>query len=76
MTFNILAPGVVQDHFTPGFTAALGKDSEITGAFMAAPRKATAGPSLFNAMLGPGAGGNETVSMRQTAFGLAWATRF
>jgi long-chain fatty acid transport protein len=76
VTFNILAPGVVQDHFTLGFTAGLGKDSEITGAFMVAPPKSTAGPSLFNAVLGPGAGGNETVSMRQTSFGLAWATRF
>jgi long-chain fatty acid transport protein len=76
VTFNILAPGVVQDHFTLGFTAGLGKDSEITGAFMVAPPKSTAGPSLFNAVLGPGAGGNETVSMRQTSFGLARATRF
>ena len=76
VTFNILAPGVVQDHFTLGFTANIGKGSEITGAFMVAPRKSVTGPSLFNAVLGPGAGGTEMVSMRQTSFGLAWATRF
>ena len=76
VTFNILAPGVVQDHFTLGFTTSMGKDSEITGAFMVAPRKSVTGSSLFNAVLGPGAGGTETVSMRQTSFGLAWATRF
>ena len=76
ITFNILAPGVVQDHATLGFTADLGNGGEITGALMVAPRKSVAGSSLFNSVLGPGAGGTETVSMRQTSFGLAWATRF
>jgi long-chain fatty acid transport protein len=76
VTFNILAPGVVQDHFTLGFTAGTGKDSEVSGALMIAPRKSTTGSSLFNAVLGAGAAGTETVSMRQTSFGLAWAQRF
>jgi long-chain fatty acid transport protein len=76
VTFNILAPGVVQDHLTLGFTVSMGKDSEMTGAFMVAPRKTTTGSSLFNAVLGAGAAGNESVSMRQTSLGLAWATRF
>ena len=76
VTFNIPAPGVVQDNFTLGFTANIGKGSEITGIFMVAPRTSVTGPSLFNAVPGPGAGGTEMVSMRQTSFGLAWATRF
>ena len=33
-------------------------------------------PSLFNAVMGPGAGGTETIGMRQFSFGLAWARRF
>ena len=43
---------------------------------MRAPKKSTTGSSLFNAVLGAGAGGSETVSMRQTSLGLAWAQRF
>ncbi len=76
VTFNIPTPGVVQDHFPLGFTANIDKGSEITGAFMVSPRKSVTGSSLFNVVLGPGTGGAETVSMRQTSFGLAWATRF
>lgn len=76
VTFNILAPGVTTDHFTAGFTYALGKDSEITGAFMYAPEHTVSGPSLFNNVLGAGAGGTETIRMHQTSFGLAWAKRF
>lgn len=76
VTFNILAPGVVQNHATLGFTYGASKDSELTGAFMVAQRKSVSGPSLFNAVLGPGAGGTETVSMRQMSFGVAWARKF
>jgi long-chain fatty acid transport protein len=76
VTFNILAPGVMKSHYTAGFTYALSKDSELTGALMVAPRQSVTGPSLFNAVLGPGAGGNETISMRQTSFGLGWSRRF
>lgn len=76
VTFNILAPGVMKSHYTLGFTHALSKDSELTGALMVAPRQSVTGPSLFNAVLGPGAGGNETIRMRQTSFGLGWSRKF
>ena len=76
VTFNILAPGVVQDHATLGFTVDLGKASEITGAWMVAPRKSVGGSSLFNGVLGAGAGGNERISMKQQSLGLAWAQKF
>lgn len=75
VTFNILAPGVMKDHFTLGFTRAMGKDNELTGALMFAPRKSVTGPSLFNGMMG-GAAGNETISMRQLAFGASWSWKF
>jgi long-chain fatty acid transport protein len=76
VTFNILAPGVMKDHYTAGFTYALDKTSEISGALMVAKRQNVTGPSLFNAVLGPGAGGNETIGMRQTSIGLAWGRKF
>ena len=77
VTFNILAPGVVTDHYTLGFTLAAGPDSELTGALMFAPRQTVSGASLFNApTLFNGAAGNEAIGMRQTSLGLAWSRRF
>jgi long-chain fatty acid transport protein len=76
VTFNILAPGVMTSHYTAGFTYAMDKADEITGAFMYAPRKSVTGSSLFNAMMGPGAGGNETISMKEYSVGLGWTRRF
>lgn len=76
VTFNILAPGVIKDHYTAGFTYALDKDSEVSGALMVASRQDVTGASLFNAVLGPGAGGNETIGMKQTSIGLAWGRKF
>lgn len=76
VTFNILAPGVMKQHYTLGFTYAVSKTSEITAAFMTAPRQTVTGPSLFNAVLGAGAGGNETIGMKQSSFGLAWGVKF
>jgi long-chain fatty acid transport protein len=75
VTFNILAPGVMTSHYTAGFTYAMGKESEVTGALMVAPRVSVTGPSLFNGFMG-GAAGNETIGMRQTLFGLAYSRKF
>ena len=76
VTFNILAPALAQNHYTAGLTYATGKDSEWTGALMIAPRQSITGPSLFNAVLGPGAGGNETLSLRMFSVGVAWARKY
>jgi long-chain fatty acid transport protein len=76
VTFNIIAPGVIKDHYTAGFTYSMDKNNEITGAFMVAPRQSVTGSSLFNAVLGAGAGGNETISMKETSFGLSWGWKF
>jgi long-chain fatty acid transport protein len=77
VTFNILAPGVMKDHYTAGFTYALDKDSEISGMLMVAPRQNVTGSSLFNApSLFNGAGGSETIGMKQTSIGLAWGRKF
>lgn len=76
VSFNILAPGVMKDHYTAGFTFMLSPTSEITGALMVAPRQTVTGSSFFNAVLGAGAGGNETIGMKQSSFGLAWGMKF
>lgn len=75
VTFNILAPGVVRDHYTLGFTYAIDKSSEITGAWMHAKRNAVSGPSFFNAFA-PGMGGSETIEMYQNSLGIAWGKRW
>jgi long-chain fatty acid transport protein len=76
VSFNILAPGVVTTHYTAGFTYALARDSELTAAFMLAPRRSVTGPSLMNAMFGPGAAGNETIRMREFSVGAGWSRKF
>ena len=79
VSFNIIAPGVMKEHYTAGFTWAMDKDSELTGALMIAPRQNVSGPSLFNspAIIPPGGlGGNETIGMKQSSFGLAWGRKF
>lgn len=76
VTFNILAPGVMKDHYTAGFTWALDKQSEITGALMIARRQSVSGSSLFNGVFGPGAGGSETIGMKQSSIGIAWGRKF
>ena len=82
VTFNILAPGVVQDHFTLGVTHPFGTSgSEISAAFMYAPPKSVTGNSLFSPLIQslggpPNAGGTETIHLGETQFGFAWSRKF
>jgi len=73
VTFNILAPGVVQDHLTLGFTYGLQGGSEITMAYMHAFKKSVSGPAnnpYFNV------GGTETLTMSEDSLGIAWGRSF
>jgi len=70
VTFNILAPGVVQDHYTLGFTRTMDKDSELTMAFMHAAENSVSGNSLFTALSGAN-NGTETIKMHQNSLGIA-----
>jgi long-chain fatty acid transport protein len=78
VTFNILAPGVVESHYTLGFTYAMGKNNELSGSFMYAPRQEVKGASLFNGLFPqpPNAGGTETIRMYQYQIGLAYSWKF
>ncbi len=75
VTFNILAPGVVQDHATLGFTYGLSKDSELTMAYMHVFRNSVTGSSLFNTWTG-GAAGNEKIQMYQDSLGVSYGMKF
>jgi long-chain fatty acid transport protein len=76
VTFNILAPGVVQDHLTLGFTYNMDKNSELTMAYMHAFTNDVSGTSLFDTFLGAGAAGNEKIQMDQNSLGVAWGKKW
>lgn len=48
MTFNILAPGVMEEHFTVGFTQKLEGGNEVNFSFMYAPEVTVRGPQNFD----------------------------
>jgi long-chain fatty acid transport protein len=77
VTFNILAPGVMKEHYTLGFTYAMGKNNELSGSLMYAPRQEVKGASLLDGVFGQaGAAGNETIRMYQYQIGLGWSWKF
>ena len=45
--FNILAPGIMEDHFTFGFTRALGDSSGLNFSLMYAPEVKVTGPNML-----------------------------
>jgi long-chain fatty acid transport protein len=72
-TFNIIAPGIVQDHITAGLTYAVNKGSEITVSYMhAMENKVTGAP---NAVYFP-MGGTEEIHMYQDSLGIAYGMKF
>jgi len=78
VTPNIIAPGVVQDHLTLGFTYAFGKQHELTAAYMHAFSNSVTGQSLFVPLSGglfpPST--STTIQMYQNSFGLAYSYKF
>jgi len=73
VTFNILAPGVVQDHVSLGFTYSLGQSGEVTVAYMHAFEESVSGPATNPHFL---VGGTETIKMYQDSLGIAWGKKF
>lgn len=79
VTFNILAPGVMTDHYTLGLSYSGCKNCEISAALMFAPRQSVTAPSMFNGLPVPGVqgqAGSETITMRQTSVGVSWSYKF
>jgi long-chain fatty acid transport protein len=76
VTFNIIAPGVIQNHVTLGATWT-DKQNEVTGAFMYAFQNDVTGPSLFNNFFPPSAfNAQEKIQMYEYSFGLQYARKF
>lgn len=68
--FNILAPGVVQDHMTLGATWNVSKDNELTLAFMHAFDNSVNGPGAIPVGFG---GGNANIHMNENSLGVAYS---
>jgi len=73
VTFNILAPGVVEKHVTLGATWMLSSKDEVTLSYMHAFKNTVTGPSATVLL---GQGGTETLKMSQDALGIAYGLKF
>ena len=69
--FNILAPAIMEQHITFGFTKKTGTDSEFNFAAMYAPKVTVSGPNPLNA-------GPQTIELEMTQYELeaSWAWKF
>jgi long-chain fatty acid transport protein len=67
--FNILAPGIVQDHLTLGGTYKLPNKGELSFAYVHAFSDTVNGPNAIPASFG---GGNVDLKMHQDSFGIAY----
>ena len=79
VTFNIIAPGVVQNQYSAGTTYRIDRDSEVTGSFMFAANNSVTGPSFFGPFITPPGAtptATETISMKQYLLGLAYSRKF
>ena len=75
VTFNMIAPGVVQKQWTLGATWKLNAQAEITGAFMYAQNNSVTGTSLLQGFGAPPTT-TETISMKETQLGIAYSRKF
>lgn len=69
VTFNILAPGVVTDHYTLGATYRLDDKSDLTLAYMVAPKNSVTGTSALSQT-------PETIRMSQQSLGVQYGWKF
>ncbi len=67
--FNILAPAVMEDHLTAGFTKELSPNSELSFSAMYAPKKSVTGQNPLD-------GQDITLEMRQYELEVGYAYRF
>jgi len=71
--FNVLAPGVVEQHFTVGGTWAMPGNSELSFFFMYVPEKTVNGSNSIPAPFG---GGNVNLKMKEMSLGVAYGWKF
>jgi long-chain fatty acid transport protein len=75
VTFNILAPGVIQHHATLGATYAFGSH-ELSAAYSHAFANSVSGESLYVAFGQASPGTTEKISMYQDSFGLQYSFKY
>ena len=75
VTFNILAPGVIQHHLTLGATYAIGRQ-EISAAYMHGFSNSVTGESRFVALGMAPPGTTEKISLHQDSFGIQYGYKF
>ncbi|MBU1264647.1 MAG: outer membrane protein transport protein [Gammaproteobacteria bacterium] len=74
VTFNILAPGVIEDHVTVGFTYTLASGNELTMSYMHGFSNDVSGASILPVFAGaPAPMGTETIEMDQNALGIQYS---
>lgn len=71
--FNVLAPGVIEQHVTLGATMKLSKDQEVSGFFMHARKNSVTGPAMPPPA---GPGGTQTIEMYQNSLGVQYSKKF
>jgi long-chain fatty acid transport protein len=76
ITFNILAPGVVTNHATLGFTYHTSPRGDLTVAYMHAFKHATEGTSILPVFMGGQPAGQEHVAMYQDLLGVSYSWKF
>ena len=73
VSFNIIAPGVVEQHLTLGGTWTLANKDELTVSYMHAFSNSVTGPSATSLLT---IGGTETIKMHQNSLGIAYGMKF
>lgn len=72
VTFNIIAPGVVEKHVTLGATYKRRTGGELTVSYMHAFKNTVTGPSAITTFAGGANFGTESLKMYQNAIGIAY----
>lgn len=68
--FNVLAPGVIEDHITAGYTRRLKGNSELNLEVMYGLKESVEGPSAFDPTQ------TIEIEMQQFEFGISWSKLF
>ena len=72
VTFNILAPGVIEDHLTLGATYTMPSGGELTLAYMHAFQNSVSGASILPVFSGGSPSGTETIKMYENSIGISY----
>ena len=75
VTFNILAPGIVQNQWSLGASWKPDAQSELIGTFMYAQNNSVTGPSMFVGFGAPPTT-TETIQMKEVMVGIAYSRKF